>query len=162
MLACTPVWREKTRLERQKVQAAAMGKASHFLHHSMRKKETVLSGWAIKPKGVFHLSELTGQTLSAVMRISLLIKLPTQISQILNGIQEGDNVSAKNLGKSRFPCQNDWCGYGPASQFWQMERALSVTVVIYYKTLRNNMLYVPGLQSIIFLYFFCNQNLYFL
>ena len=72
---------------------------------------------AIKPKGVFHLSELTGQTLSAVMTISLLIKLPTQISQILNGMQEGDNVSAKNLEKSRFPCQNDWCGYGPASQF---------------------------------------------
>ena len=115
-------------------------------------------GGAIKPKGVFHLSELTGQTLSTVMRISLLIKLPTQISQILNGMQEGHNVSAKNLEKSRFPCQTDWCGYGPASQFWQMERAL----IIYYKTLRTNMLYVPGLQSIIFLYFFCNQNLYFL
>ena len=107
---------------------------------------------AIKPKGVFHLSELTGQTLSAVMTISLLIKLPTQISQILNGMQEGDNVSAKNLEKSRFPSQNDWCGYGPASQFWQMERAL----IIYYKTLRTNMLYVPGLQSIIFVNFFCN------
>ena len=162
MLACTPVWREKTRLERQKVQAAAMGKPHIFFITQWEKRRLCSQGGAIKPKGVFHLSELTGQTLSAVMRISLLIKLPTQISQILNGIQEGDNVSAKNLGKSRFPCQNDWCGYGPASQFWQMERALSVTVVIYYKTLRNNMLYVPGLQSIIFLYFFCNQNLYFL
>ena len=124
-----------------------------------KKRDCMCSqGGAIKPKGVFQLSELTGQTLSAVMTISLLIKLPTQISQILNGMQEGDNVSAKNLEKSRFPCQNDWCGYGPASQFWQMERAL----IIYYKTLRTNMLYVPGLQSIIFLYFFCNQNLYFL
>lgn len=57
------------------------------------------------------------------------------ISQILTGMQEGDG----------FPCQNDWFGYGQASQFWQMERALCITVV-------TKLLYVPGLQSIISLY----------
>ena len=82
-----------------KVQAAASSL-------NKKKRDRLCSqGGAIKPKGVFHLSELTGQTLSAVMRISLLIKLPTQISQILNGIQEGDNVSAKKLEKADFPAK---------------------------------------------------------
>ena len=39
-------------------------------------------------KGSFHLSELTGQTILVVMRISLLIKLSSSISQILNSIRE--------------------------------------------------------------------------
>ena len=39
--------------------------------------------WEIT-KGAFHLSELTGQTIPIAMRISLLIKLFSQISQMLN------------------------------------------------------------------------------
>ena len=35
-------------------------------------------------KDAFHLSELTGQPIPIIMRISLLIKLTIQISQILN------------------------------------------------------------------------------
>ena len=47
-------------------------------------------------KGNFHLSELTGQSLPIVMRISLLIKTS---SQILNIMHEGDGFSAKALWK---------------------------------------------------------------
>ena len=68
----------------------------------------------------------------------------------------------KTLGKADFPAKMTGAAMVQPANSDKMERALSVTVVIYYKTLRNNMLYVPGLQSIIFLYFFCNQNLYFL
>ena len=32
----------------------------------------------------------------------------------------------KLLEKSVFYCQNDWSGYGPAGQFWLLERALRV------------------------------------
>ena len=39
------------------------------------------------------------------------------ISQILNGMQEGNDSSAKTLGKSRFHCHNNWSGNGPAGQF---------------------------------------------
>ena len=35
-------------------------------------------------KGAFHLSELTGEPIPIIMRISLLIKLTIQIGQILN------------------------------------------------------------------------------
>ena len=47
-----------------------------------------------------HLSELTGQTIVAMMRISVLIKpfLPDQ--QILNNMHEGDGFSAETVGKS--------------------------------------------------------------
>ena len=35
-------------------------------------------------KGAFHLSELTGEPIPIIMRISLLIKLTIQIGQTLN------------------------------------------------------------------------------
>ena len=59
-------------------------------------------------KGAFHLSELTGQTIPVVMRISLLIK---------SNQPEGDGVSTKLSEKSIFHCQNDWSGYDPAGLF---------------------------------------------
>ena len=34
-----------------------------------------------------------------------------------NSVQGGDGCSAKTLGKSRFHCQNNWSGNGPAGQF---------------------------------------------
>ena len=46
--------------------------------------------------GAFHLSELTGQTIPVIMRISLLIKLS---SQIPNSMHEGNGVSTKTLKK---------------------------------------------------------------
>ena len=38
----------------------------------------------VHTKGAFHLSELNGQPIPVIMRISLLIKLTIQIGQILN------------------------------------------------------------------------------
>ena len=53
----------------------------------------------------FHLSELTGQTIPVVMRISLLIKTVQPISQILNIMHEGDSFFSKNpLEKADFIC----------------------------------------------------------
>ena len=46
-----------------------------------------------KSKGAFHLSELTGQPVPLVMRISLLIKLTIHISQILNIMHKGDKIN---------------------------------------------------------------------
>ena len=54
-----------------------------------------------KSKGAFHLSELTGQPVPLVMRISLLIKLTIHISQILNIMHKGDKINKiqkKNKG----------------------------------------------------------------
>ena len=34
-----------------------------------------------------------------------------------NSVPEGDGSSAKTVGKSRFHCQNNWSGNGPAGQF---------------------------------------------
>ena len=38
---------------------------------------------------------------------------------------KGERFLAKTLGKIVFHFQNDWSGYGPAGQFWQMESVLS-------------------------------------
>ena len=53
-------------------------------------------------KGAFHLSELTGQTIQVIMRISLLIKSIQPDLSILKSIHEGDSVSTKTLGKKHF------------------------------------------------------------
>ena len=51
------------------------------------------------------MSELTGQTIPVVMRISLLIKTVQPISQILNRMHEGDSFfSKKRLEKADFIC----------------------------------------------------------
>ena len=56
-------------------------------------------------EGAFHLSELTGQTIAVVMRISLLIKTVQPISQILNRMHEGDSFFSKNPSeKADFIC----------------------------------------------------------
>ena len=73
---------------------------------------------SIEANGAFHFSELTGQT------IPVLSKLSSQICQILDSMHEGDSVSAKTLGKSIFHSQNDWSGYGSAGLFWLLESAL--------------------------------------
>jgi len=71
--------------------------------------------------GTFHLSELTGQTIPILMRISLLIKTISQISQMLNSMCEGDGFQQEPFGKSRFHLLTDWSSIGLAIQFWQME-----------------------------------------
>ena len=53
-------------------------------------------------KGAFHLSELTGQTIQVIMRISLLIKSIQPDLSILKSMHEGDSVSTKTLGKKHF------------------------------------------------------------
>ena len=77
-------------------------------------------------KGAFHVSELTGQPIPILMRISLLIKTNHQISQIQNIIYRGDGFLAKPLGKSLFHCQKVWSGHGPAGQFRLLVSALSL------------------------------------
>ena len=52
----------------------------------------------------------------------------SHISQILSSMHQGTGYSAKTLGKSVFHYQTDWSGNGLASQFWQMESALSLLV----------------------------------
>ena len=55
------------------------------------------------PEGAFHLSQLTGQTIQVIIRISLLIiTTSSQISQVLNSMQEENGVSTKTLGKKAF------------------------------------------------------------
>ena len=65
-------------------------------------------------KGAFHLSELTGQTLLVVTKISLLINT---IQPILYTMHERDGFSANTLGKSLFHCQNDSSSDDLAGQF---------------------------------------------
>ena len=60
-------------------------------------------------KGTFHLSELTGQTIAVLIRISLVIKT-IQPDQILNSVREEGGFSANTLGKSRFHLLTDWFG----------------------------------------------------
>ena len=52
--------------------------------------------WEIT-KGAFHLSELTGQTIPIAMRISLLIKLFSQISQMLNKFNSRSSGHCRDL-----------------------------------------------------------------
>ena len=54
----------------------------------------LLKPFAVSPKGAFHLSELTGQAIPVVMKISLLIRA-IQISQMLNSMHEGNHFSSK-------------------------------------------------------------------
>ena len=65
-------------------------------------------------KGVFQLSELTGQTIPVVMGNSLLIITINQISQNLNSVYEGEGSSTKAFSKS---IQNYLYGHGPVGQF---------------------------------------------
>ena len=59
--------------------------------------------------GSFHLSEQACQTIAVLMGISLLIKtIQPDICQIVNSMHEGDDFSAKTLGKSLLLCQNDF------------------------------------------------------
>ena len=53
-------------------------------------------------KGAFLLSELTGQTIPVIMRISLLINTIQPAHSILKSMYEGDSVSTKTLGKKHF------------------------------------------------------------
>ena len=41
-------------------------------------------------------------------------------------MNEGDDFSAKTLGKIILHCQNDWSGHGPAGQFRLLDSALSL------------------------------------
>ena len=52
--------------------------------------------WEIT-KGAFHLSELTGQTIPIAMRISLLIKLFSEISQMLNTVDSPSSGHCRDL-----------------------------------------------------------------
>ena len=54
--------------------------------------------------GAFHVSELAGQTIPVVMRISLITKLSSQISQVLNNMHKGDGFLANTLEKADFIC----------------------------------------------------------
>ena len=60
--------------------------------------------------GAFHVSELAGQTIPVVMRILLLTKLSSQISQILNSMHKGGGFLANTVGKSQFHLLTDWSG----------------------------------------------------
>ena len=60
------------------------------------------------------------------------------------------------LGKADFPAKMTGAAVVQPASSDKWKEPYSVTVVIYYKTLRHNMFYFPGLQSIIFLNFFCN------
>ena len=74
----------------------------------------------LETEGASHLSELTSQTIPVAMIISFLIK-----SWI---VSKKDNItfSSKTLWKSLFPFLNCLVRHGLASQFWQMESALSL------------------------------------
>ena len=64
-------------------------------------------------EGTFHLSELTGQAIPVVMKVSFLMKTiqPDQSNPIEDGF------SKKPFGKSRFHLlTTDWSGNGPAGQ----------------------------------------------
>ena len=57
----------------------------------------------LESKGAFHLSELTGQVIPFVMRISLSMKtVSSQTSQILNSMHEGRGFLAKPFDTSLF------------------------------------------------------------
>ena len=75
-------------------------------------------------KGAFHLSELNGQKLAVVMGISFFIKTTQPDQSNPKECARRRWFFSKTLGKSRFHCQINWSGSGPADQFWQMESAL--------------------------------------
>ena len=115
---------------------------ARYYHAHTRSTENAQLQWyktACKSSGYlgrFHFSELTCQTLAVLMRIWFWIKTiqPDQANPKYS-VREGDGFSAKTLGKSRFHCQNNLSGNGPAGQFWQMERALMLcTVCAFYLT----------------------------
>ena len=57
---------------------------------------------AYDTKDSFHLSELTGQTIPVIMRISLLIDTILPDHSILKSMHEGDSVSTKTRKKAFF------------------------------------------------------------
>ena len=61
-----------------------------------------------EPKGAFHSSELTGQTILVAMIISPVLKLSSEISHILHSMHRGVGFSAKTLGKNLLHYQTDW------------------------------------------------------
>ena len=67
-------------------------------------------------KGGFDVSELTGQTIPVVIRISLLIKTIRPDQSSLNSMHEGDGFSAKTLWKKPISFAY-WSGNGLAGQF---------------------------------------------
>ena len=69
----------------------------------------------------FHVSELAGQTIPVVMRISLLTKASSQISQVLNSMHRGDGFLANFLGKSRLHLLTDWSGQ-PVLTNWKRSK----------------------------------------
>ena len=77
----------------------------------------------------FHLSELTGQTIPTLMRISLLIKTlqPDQSNPKIVCTKEMV-FQQKLLEKAYFHCQNDLSGNCLAGQFWLLETVHVTTV----------------------------------
>ena len=76
----------------------------------------------------FYGSELAGQPISIVMRISILIKTNHSDQSNLKYIHKGDGFLAKPLRQSLFHCQNVWFAaiVVPVSFELSLESALKV------------------------------------
>ena len=76
--------------------------------------------------GAFHLSEMTGQTIFIIARISFLIKTiqPDQSNPTQYAGRRWVFQKKKTSWKSLFHGQNDWSCHGPAGQFGLLESAL--------------------------------------
>ena len=77
------------------------------------------------------LSELTSQTIPVIMRISLLLNTiqPDQ-SKPKKPCWKEMGFQQKLSEKAYLIVQNDWSCYGPAGQFWLLESALRLYIII--------------------------------
>ena len=82
--------------------------------------------WNLRALSICH--NWPGKLFPTQWEFPFYSNLFSHISQILSSMHQGTGYSAKTLGKSVFHYQTDWSGNGLASQFWQMESALSLLV----------------------------------
>ena len=82
-------------------------------------------------KDAFHLSELSGQTIPVILRISSFNQnYPVRPVRCQIACSKEIVFQQKLLEKSIFHCQNDWFCYDPVGQFWLLESVLRRTMSV--------------------------------
>ena len=82
-------------------------------------------------KDAFHLSELSGQTIPVIIRISSFNQnYPVRPVSCQIACSNEIVFQQKLLEKSIFHCQNDWFCYDPVGQFWLLESVLRRTMSV--------------------------------
>ena len=82
-------------------------------------------------KDAFHLSELSGQTIPVIIRISSFNQnYPVRPVRCQIACSKEIVFQQKLLEKSIFHCQNDWFCYDPVGQFWLLESVLRRTMSV--------------------------------